>query len=286
MHAYAIQPSAGLVKLDAMENPFRLPPELQRELGERLGRVAINRYPAQCVADVVAALAALRRAAGRLQADARQRLRRVDRHAGAGLRRAGRDGPRAAARLRDVRDVGAAAGPALRRRAADAGLRARRGRDAGGDRAAPAGDHLHRLPEQPDRQPVGRRGDRPHRRRRGRAGRPGGVRRGLPAVLVAQLDAAHGRARACAGDAHAEQVRPGRRAPGLPVRRRGADRRDRQGAPAVQRQRAQCRGDAVRARACRRVRAPGRASCARARAAAGGAARAAGRARRSRARPT
>ena len=56
MHAYAIQPSAGLVKLDAMENPFRLPPELQRELGARLGRVAINRYPVQCVADVVASL--------------------------------------------------------------------------------------------------------------------------------------------------------------------------------------------------------------------------------------
>lgn len=56
MHGYAIQPSAGLVKLDAMENPFRLPPALQRELGERLAAVAINRYPAQCVADVVAAL--------------------------------------------------------------------------------------------------------------------------------------------------------------------------------------------------------------------------------------
>jgi histidinol-phosphate aminotransferase len=42
---YAIQPSAGFVKLDAMENPFALPPELQRELGERLARVAINRYP-------------------------------------------------------------------------------------------------------------------------------------------------------------------------------------------------------------------------------------------------
>jgi histidinol-phosphate aminotransferase len=56
MHAYAIQPSAGMVKLDAMENPFRLPPELQRELGERLGRVAINRYPVQGPVDVVAAL--------------------------------------------------------------------------------------------------------------------------------------------------------------------------------------------------------------------------------------
>ena len=57
MHAYAVQPSAGFVKLDAMENPFRLPPALQRELGERLGAVAINRYPAGCAADVVAALA-------------------------------------------------------------------------------------------------------------------------------------------------------------------------------------------------------------------------------------
>jgi histidinol-phosphate aminotransferase len=56
MHAYAIQPSAGFVKLDAMENPFTLVPELQQELGTRLGRVAINRYPAHCVADVVAAL--------------------------------------------------------------------------------------------------------------------------------------------------------------------------------------------------------------------------------------
>jgi len=56
MHAYAIQNSAGLVKLDAMENPFRLPEPLQRELGERLGRVAINRYPVGCVADVIAAL--------------------------------------------------------------------------------------------------------------------------------------------------------------------------------------------------------------------------------------
>ena len=56
MHAYAIQNSAGLVKLDAMENPFRLPEHLQHALGERLGRVAINRYPVGCVADVIAAL--------------------------------------------------------------------------------------------------------------------------------------------------------------------------------------------------------------------------------------
>jgi histidinol-phosphate aminotransferase len=56
MHAYAIQDSRGLVKLDAMENPFRLPEALQGELGDRLGRVAINRYPVGCVGDVIAAL--------------------------------------------------------------------------------------------------------------------------------------------------------------------------------------------------------------------------------------
>jgi histidinol-phosphate aminotransferase len=57
MHGYAIQPSAGFIKLDAMENPFGLPADLQRELGERLGHAALNRYPSQCVADVAAALA-------------------------------------------------------------------------------------------------------------------------------------------------------------------------------------------------------------------------------------
>ncbi|MCX7659722.1 MAG: histidinol-phosphate transaminase [Caldimonas manganoxidans] len=45
MHAYAVQDSTGMIKLDAMENPFRLPPRLQQALGERLGAVAINRYP-------------------------------------------------------------------------------------------------------------------------------------------------------------------------------------------------------------------------------------------------
>ena len=47
MHAYAVQDSRGLVKLDAMENPHRLPPALQAELGARLGQVAINRYPGE-----------------------------------------------------------------------------------------------------------------------------------------------------------------------------------------------------------------------------------------------
>jgi histidinol-phosphate aminotransferase len=47
MHGYAVQPSAGLIKLDTMENPFRLPEPLRRVLGERLAGVALNRYPAE-----------------------------------------------------------------------------------------------------------------------------------------------------------------------------------------------------------------------------------------------
>ena len=45
MSSYHVPDSAGLVKLDAMENPYRLPPELARELADRLAAVAINRYP-------------------------------------------------------------------------------------------------------------------------------------------------------------------------------------------------------------------------------------------------
>ena len=42
---YHTPPAAGLVKLDAMENPYRLPPELAAEMGRRLAQVAVNRYP-------------------------------------------------------------------------------------------------------------------------------------------------------------------------------------------------------------------------------------------------
>ena len=57
MHAYAIQDSAGMVKLDAMENPHRLPMALQAKLGQRLGALALNRYPDGRVNDLRRALA-------------------------------------------------------------------------------------------------------------------------------------------------------------------------------------------------------------------------------------
>jgi histidinol-phosphate aminotransferase len=47
MSAYHIQPSQGLLKMDTMENPFRLPAALQKALGERLGALEINRYPGE-----------------------------------------------------------------------------------------------------------------------------------------------------------------------------------------------------------------------------------------------
>ena len=57
MHAYAIQDATGMVKLDAMENPFGLSAQLQTELGQRLGAVALNRYPGERVNTLRHALA-------------------------------------------------------------------------------------------------------------------------------------------------------------------------------------------------------------------------------------
>lgn len=58
MHAYAVQDARGLIKLDAMENPFGLPLALQAELGARLGALALNRYPGDRGAELQRALAA------------------------------------------------------------------------------------------------------------------------------------------------------------------------------------------------------------------------------------
>ena len=45
LKAYPVAPSEGMVKLDAMENPYTLPEELRRELAGVLARVDLNRYP-------------------------------------------------------------------------------------------------------------------------------------------------------------------------------------------------------------------------------------------------
>ena len=157
MHAYAIQPSAGMVKLDAMENPHRLPPQLQAELGERLGALALNRYPGERVNDLRRALAAYARMPEGFDI------------------MLGNGSDELISLLAMACDVPGASilapvpgfvmyemsaklqGLEVRRRAADARFRAGRGRHAGRHRRAPPVDRLPRLPEQPDRQPLGRR---------------------------------------------------------------------------------------------------------------------------------
>jgi histidinol-phosphate aminotransferase len=45
LQAYHVSPAAGMVKLDAMENPYALPEGLMAQVAERLAHAAINRYP-------------------------------------------------------------------------------------------------------------------------------------------------------------------------------------------------------------------------------------------------
>lgn len=45
MQAYHVADSTGLIKLDAMENPYAFPPELQDQWLAELKRVELNRYP-------------------------------------------------------------------------------------------------------------------------------------------------------------------------------------------------------------------------------------------------
>lgn len=42
---YHVPDSSGYLKLDAMENPYRLPENIQKALGEHLAQIALNRYP-------------------------------------------------------------------------------------------------------------------------------------------------------------------------------------------------------------------------------------------------
>ena len=58
MHSYVVQPSTGMLKMDAMENPFTLPDALQAALGQRLGALPLNRYPGARQNDLRAALKA------------------------------------------------------------------------------------------------------------------------------------------------------------------------------------------------------------------------------------
>jgi histidinol-phosphate aminotransferase len=99
MHAYAIQDSVGMVKLDAMENPYSLPHALQVELGRRLGALALNRYPDARVNDLRKALAAYAGMPEGFDIMLGNGSDELISPAGNGLRRAGRFRPRAGCRV-------------------------------------------------------------------------------------------------------------------------------------------------------------------------------------------
>jgi len=45
LRAYHVAPATGMIKLDAMENPYRLPEALRETVGRLVSTLAINRYP-------------------------------------------------------------------------------------------------------------------------------------------------------------------------------------------------------------------------------------------------
>ncbi len=66
LSAYHVPPSKGMVKLDAMENPYTLPLTTRQEIARVLAEVPINRYPDAGAAELKTAL----RAAMQIPADA------------------------------------------------------------------------------------------------------------------------------------------------------------------------------------------------------------------------
>ena len=52
LHAYLVPDSSGYIKLDAMENPYLVPPALRGEIAEAVAAAAINRYPVPAAASL------------------------------------------------------------------------------------------------------------------------------------------------------------------------------------------------------------------------------------------
>ena len=70
--AYPVPDATGMVKLDAMENPYQLPPELRSRIARLVEAAALNRYPdpgaGALKAPLRRALAAVRAASDSVQA--------------------------------------------------------------------------------------------------------------------------------------------------------------------------------------------------------------------------
>ena len=57
LHAYHVPPASGMIKLDAMENPYLLPQEIRDEIAQLVANAAINRYPDAGAVDLKAGIA-------------------------------------------------------------------------------------------------------------------------------------------------------------------------------------------------------------------------------------
>jgi len=56
LQPYHVAPATGMIKLDAMENPYRLPEPLRVELGRLVSSLPINRYPDPAAPELAARL--------------------------------------------------------------------------------------------------------------------------------------------------------------------------------------------------------------------------------------
>jgi histidinol-phosphate aminotransferase len=56
LQAYRVPDASGMVKLDAMENPYRLPEPLRAAIGARVADAALNRYPDPAARELKAVL--------------------------------------------------------------------------------------------------------------------------------------------------------------------------------------------------------------------------------------
>jgi histidinol-phosphate aminotransferase len=56
LQGYRVPDASGMVKLDAMENPYRLPAKLRAAIGSRVAELAFNRYPDPAARELKAAL--------------------------------------------------------------------------------------------------------------------------------------------------------------------------------------------------------------------------------------
>ena len=228
--AYSVSPSEGMIKLDAMENPFPLPDAVQGRLGAALAQVAVNRYPdiaADRVKQALSRAFAIPDSLGLMLGNGSDELIQLITSALArpGAAMLAPDPSFVMYRLNAIHAGMRFVAVPL---ASDFGL----DRDAmlAADRAGAPGTDLSRLSEQSDRQSVRRRrcrGDHP------RLARPRRRRRSLCGVRRCELPVSYRRIPESAGPANAVESRHGRHSAGLRDRRARVDRAVEQAAAAV-----------------------------------------------------